>query len=256
MYNEGRNILLIVEGADDEVNLFKKIIQCFPEIRLNPENILVYNTNLWVLNDELTNEFGSTWYESEDIDFRVFCEAKFPEIKGKKITDTFLVFDYERQDQRFNATQLECMCSFFNDSVENGQLYINYPMVESYRHFNKKPLPDDDYKERKCNVSDLKRYKATVGFETKFHDYRKFDREIIKGIITHNLKKISFIFSNVYDLDDSELLSIARNIDYLNIVKKQNKVSATQSGFVYVLCTCILFITDYNVELLRNSYEV
>ena len=46
MYNDGRNILLIVEGADDEVNLFKKIIQCFPEISLSPDNVLVYNTNL------------------------------------------------------------------------------------------------------------------------------------------------------------------------------------------------------------------
>ena len=87
MYNEGRNILLIVEGADDEVNLFKKIIQCFPEIKLEPENILVYNTNLWVLNEDLIKEFGENWHELEDIDFRVFCESKFPEIKGKKISE-------------------------------------------------------------------------------------------------------------------------------------------------------------------------
>ena len=48
MYNEGRNILLIVEGAVTEVNLFKQVIRCFPEIKLSPENILIYNTNLWV----------------------------------------------------------------------------------------------------------------------------------------------------------------------------------------------------------------
>ena len=76
MYNEGRNILLVVEGADDEVNLFKKIIQCFPEIKLDSENILVYNTNLWVLNEDLTRDFGEKWYDSDDIDFRVFCCSK------------------------------------------------------------------------------------------------------------------------------------------------------------------------------------
>lgn len=53
MYNESRNILLVVEGADDEVNLFGQIIKCFPEIKLSHENVLVYNTNLWVLNDDL-----------------------------------------------------------------------------------------------------------------------------------------------------------------------------------------------------------
>lgn len=250
MYNEGRNILLIVEGADDEVNLFKKIIQCFPEIELEPENILVYNTNLWVLNEDLTKEFGENWHESYDIDFRVFCESKFSEIKGKKITDTFLVFDYERQDPRFNATQLENLCAFFNDSVENGQLYINYPMIESYRHLNKKPLPDDDYKERRCNVSDIKQYKHTVGLETKFHDYRKFDRQIIQSIIAHNLKKASFITTGIYEMDEEALLSVARNIGYITIAQKQNRHSSSDTGFIFVLCTCVMFVTDYNANLL------
>lgn len=250
MYNEGRNILLIVEGAVDEVNLFKKIIQCFPEIRLEPDNIFVYNTNLWVLNEDLTKEFGENWHESNDIDFRVFCESKFPEIKGKKITDTFLVFDYERQEQKFNPTQLENMCEFFNDSVETGQLYINYPMIESYRHLNKKPLPDDDYKERKCSVSDIKQYKHTVGLETKFHDYKKLDRETIQAIIVHNLKKASFITTGIYEMDEEALLSFAQNMNYINIAQKQNEHSLTDAGFIFVLCTCVVFVTDYNANLL------
>lgn len=253
MYNEGRNILLIVEGADDEVNLFKQIIRHFPEIRLESDNVLVYNTNLWVLNEDLTKEFGLDWCESDEIDFRLFLESKFPEIKGKKITDTFLVFDYERQDDRFDATQLIKMCEFFNDSIENGQLYINYPMVEAYRHLNKKPLPDDDYKERKCNVSEIKKYKSIVGAETKFHDYRKLDRKTIQEIMVHNLKKSSYITDGVFDLDESSLLSVARTIDYVEIAKAQNKLSANSNGFVYVLCTCVLFVTDYNVKLLADN---
>lgn len=250
MFNEGRNILLIVEGADDEVNLFKKIIECFPEIKLEPENIFVYNTNLWILNEDLTKEFGENWYELDDIDFRVFCESKFPEIKGKKITDTFLVFDYERQDPHFDAAQLENLCMFFNDSVENGQLYINYPMIEAYRHLNKKPLPDENYKERKCNVSDIKQYKHTVGLETKFQDYRKLDRETIQSIIVHNLKKASFITSGIYEIDNDSLLYFARNVSYITIAQKQNEHSLTTSGFIFVLSTCVMFVTDYNANLL------
>ena len=253
MYSEGRNILLIVEGADDEVNLFKQIIRFFPEIRLKPDNVLVYNTNLWVLNEDLSKEFGSDWCASDEIDFRLFLESRFPEIKGKKITDTFLVFDYERQDHRFDAVQLIKMCEFFNDSVENGQLYINYPMVEAYRHLNKKPLPDDDYKDRKCNVSKIKKYKKTVGAETKFHDYRKLDRKTIQEIMVHNLKKSSYITDGIFDLDESSLLSVARTIDYIEIAKEQNKLSANKNGFIYVLCTCVLFVTDYNAKLLVDA---
>lgn len=250
MYNESRNILLVVEGADDEVNLFGQIIKCFPEIKLSPENVLVYNTNLWVLNDDLTNEFGQNWYEYDDIEFRGFLEAKFPEIKGKKITDIFLVFDYERQDPRFNADTLENMSMFFNDSVENGQLYINYPMIESYRHLNEKPLPDDSYRDRICNVIDIEHYKETVGAETKFHDYRKYDRTLLQEVMIHNLKKMSYILNNKYDLDNTALIDFAKQIDYIATLKEQNKVSLSNAGFIYVLCTCALFVTDYNTKLL------
>ena len=207
---------------------------------------------MWVLNEDLTKEFGANWYMSEDIDFRIFCESKFPGIKGEKITDIFLVFDYERQDSRFDAERLESMCKFFDDSVENGQLYINYPMVESYRHLNKKTLPDDDYKNRKCNVSDIKRYKKTVGEETRFPDYRKLDRGTIQGIVIHNLKKACFITKGVYDIAMDEVMSVARNISYIDIAKKQNLYSKNESGFVYVLCTCVMFITDYNPDLLMD----
>lgn len=256
MYNEGRNILLIVEGADDEVNLFKQVIKHFPEIKLPPENILVYNTNLWVLNDDLSREFGSEWYESKDIEFREFLKSKFPAIKGKKVTDIFLVFDYERQDNRFNARILENMCKFFNNSVENGQLYINYPMIESYRHLNVTPLPDDTYKDRICNITDIANYKQTVGKETKFHDYRKYDRFLLQNVMVHNIKKISYILDSVYDIDNDLLINLARQIDHIRIAKKQNLHSKDDEGFVYVLCTCILFVIDYNVKLLFDENAI
>ncbi len=253
MYNEGRNILLIVEGADDEVNLFNKIIHCFPEIRLSPENILVYNTNMWALNDELTGSFGDDWYDSEDIEFREFLESKFPDIRGKKITDTYLVFDYERQDDRFAPQKIENMCKFFNDSTENGQLYINYPMIESYRHLNVKPLPDEGFKDRICNVQELKQYKSTVGVETKYHDYRKYEKTHMQQIIIHNLKKISYILGDEYDLEEGQLLSLAEQINHVDIVKKQNELSKADDGYVYVLCTCVMFVTDYNPKLLMET---
>lgn len=218
---EGRNILLLVEGAKAEVKLFERIIECFPEISLNSENIIVYDTNLWVLNANLTREFGTDWWLSEEIDFREYLASVFPKIRGKKITDIFLVFNYERQDSQFNAEALENMCQFFNDSVENGQLYINYPMIESYRHLTALPLPDDEYKERKCKVADLLDYKKTVGNETKYQDLRKFDRSFLQQIIIHNLKKLSYVIGNEYDLSDSELMDFCGQIDFVAVAGKR-----------------------------------
>ena len=33
---------------------------------------------------------------------------------------------------------------FFDNETEHGKLYINYPMIESFKHFKK--IPDKDFK--------------------------------------------------------------------------------------------------------------
>lgn len=244
--DEGRNILLLVEGAKTEVKLFKRIIECFPEINFTPDNIIVYNTNIWVLNGKLKERFGTEWWNSEDIDFREYIKAEFPKVKDKKITDIFLVFDYERQDSQFDAKVLENMCSFFDDSVENGRLYINYPMVEAYKHLTNIPLPDNHYKERKCNITDLLNYKSIVGMESKYPDLRKVDKSFFRQGIIHNIRKLSYIRGNSYELTDSEIKSFDEKIDFVKVACRQNEVSLLPDGFVYVLCTCILFVWEYN----------
>lgn len=250
MDNNKRNILLLVEGAKAEVKLFERITECFPEIKLTPDNIIVYQTNLWVLNRDLIKSFGKDWYFSDDIDFREYLKSKFPHIRHKKITDIFLVFDYERQDPLFDAQTLENMCEFFDDSVENGQLYINYPMIEAYKHLTSMPLPDENYKERKCSLGDLSNYKATVNNETKYQDLRKYDRALLQQIILHNIKKASYITENRYGLNMSDILDFCNRIDIKNITAVQNRSSLCADGFVYVLCTCVLFVCDYSRQLL------
>ena len=56
--------------------------------------------------------------------------------------------------------------------------------------------------------------------------------------------------NNNYDLDGLSLSDFARKIDYLDIAKKQNQAAVKDTGFIYVLCTCVFFVTDYNVKLL------
>ena len=42
MSNSNRNILLLVEGRKREVQLFKKMLEAFPEIGISPENIISF----------------------------------------------------------------------------------------------------------------------------------------------------------------------------------------------------------------------
>lgn len=242
---KSRNILLLVEGAKTEVKLFEKVLKCFPEIKINPENIITYNTSIWVLNDNLSRDFGDSWY-LEDINFIEYLGTIYGEIKNKKITDVYLVFDYERQDSRFDSIVLENMQRFFNNSTENGQLYINYPMLESYRHIT--TLPDDSYKDRKCNCSQLLKYKSIVNEESKYTNLSKINKDKFKQIIIHNLKKASYILNNNYFLNDDDAWKFYSQIDFEQILQIQNKCSQGDNGFVHALCTCLLFVSEYNID--------
>ncbi len=250
--DKDRNILILVEGKRTEPALFQRMLECFPEVNISPENILVYNTNLWVLNQMLTKSFGEFWYFSEEIDFREYLKSIYEELKGQKITDIFLVFDYERQDERFNAQNLENMLTFFNDSVENGQLYINYPMIEAYKHLTAAPLPDDGYKNRICKVNAISEYKSIVAKEGRYQDVRKLDRELLKQIVIHNIKKASYILGEGYDLTEEEIHDFCQTVDYVEIAKRQNMASAEATGIIYVISTCVLFLAEYNSRLIME----
>lgn len=248
-----RNILLVVEGMRAEKDLFKRILQCFPEIDLSPENIFVYDTNIWVLNHKLNLEFGDKWYE-QDIDFLGYIKSLQQDLKGKKFTDIYLVFDYERQDDSFCPDVIEHMLQFFNNSTDNGQLYINYPMIESYRHLSS-PLPDFDFLNRQCTCAALisRKYKEIVGIESDFKQLRRIQAEDFREFVIHNLCKASHIIFGTSDISEKTANDYWAKLDMLDILKEQNKHSTDkQNGFIYVLCTCLFFIPEYNSNLIFN----
>ena len=264
MSNSNRNILLLVEGRKREVQLFKKMLEAFPEIGISPENIISFETNIWVLYGKLIKEFGQDWY-TQGIDFLTFLQNPSigMNLNGKAFSDIYLVFDYERQDSNFSDIGLEHMMSFFNNSTENGLLFINYPMVESYKHI--KDFPDNDYLTRKCNFADIKEYKKTVGEYSAFNHLTCLDSSFFKEVVKYNLCKCSLITKKIsqsnYEMiyDNGQVRNITNELiyqiaseywfkmDYQEILKLQNSNS---NNYIYVLCTCVFFILEYNSKLI------
>lgn len=274
MQNNKRKVLLLVEGEKTEVELFNRIIDCFPELPISKQDILVYKTSLWALNNALTKEFGSEWYK-EEIDFIEFLKsspktcnqiAQLQSDSGLKaevffndlkFRDIFLVFDYERQDHSFNETLIKEMLSFWNESSENGLLYINYPMIEAYKHL-KKPLPDIDFLSRKCDcttlfskINEKNQYKGIAASESSFTDLRKYTKELINDFVIHNLCKASTMTRGSKELSKTVAKEYWNSKDYDEILDIQNKCSRdTATGFVYVLATCLFLIPEYNSNLI------
>ena len=275
MQSNKRKTLLLVEGKSAEVKLFGKILDCFPEINVNKQDILVYGTNLWTLYHALEKEFGSTWYEGE-IDFIEFLKSSpviLEQIEGfqadqesieqfnrNNFRDIFLVFDYERQGPSFDAALLQKMLAFWSESTENGLLYINYPMVEAYKHL-RKPLPDLGYLSRKCDCSELfsdetklNKYKHIVGSESSFTDLRKYTRELFRDFVIHNLCKASAMTRGTTDISAHTAQQYWQRLSLEEILDVQNQCSQDAvNGFVHVLATCLFFIPEYHSKLIFDT---
>ncbi|MBQ5338578.1 MAG: hypothetical protein J6Z40_05370 [Oscillospiraceae bacterium] len=255
--------------------MFSKILDCFPEINVNKQDILVYGTNLWTLYHALEKEFGSTWYEGE-IDFIEFLKSSpviLEQIEGfqlhpeslsdfsrNQFRDIFLVFDYERQDPHFDASRIRNMLGFWSESTENGLLYINYPMIEAYKHL-KKPLPDLGYLSKKCACSELfsdetkqNKYKDIVGSESSFTDLRKYSRELFRDFVIHNLCKASVMTKGTTDISAQTAQQYWQRLSLEEILDVQNQCSQdAMNGFVHVLATCLFFIPEYHSKLIFDT---
>jgi hypothetical protein len=117
--------------------------------------MLIYGTNIYQLYNDIVKEYGEEWAEENmDIDLPfVISKKQYPDkLRYKEdFTNIILVFDYERHDTNFSEEKILKMQRCFVDAADMGRLYINYPMIESYRHLCQ--LPDDDFAERKVPVS-------------------------------------------------------------------------------------------------------
>lgn len=203
-WNEKRNrskVLLIVEGNHEKNKLLNRILQSFPEMNIDKENILIYETNIYMLLSKIIEEYGEDWYE-QDIDIPYL----FSKIKGyaqreskRNYTNVLLIFDYERHDPSFSQTGIERMQRYFSNSEDMGKLYINYPMVESYMDLE--GLNDPSFESRivSSNMQNGDEYKKRVKntlisklirFPIKIQDILEDNLCVNSSVVSHYLEHI------------------------------------------------------------------
>lgn len=156
--------LFIVEGNHEKNELIKFLLMFFPELCIRDEDVLIYGTNIYMLYEAIVSAYEEDW-DSQDVDLPyVVSEKKGYEIPLRKddFINIVLIFDYERHDPNFSEDKICRMQKYFIDSTDVGKLYINYPMVESYRHFP--DWPNDEFEDTNILVSlqPGKRYKSLI----------------------------------------------------------------------------------------------
>lgn len=243
MSNDRSKILLLVEGERLEKNVFNALSKIYG---LKPE-IFCLSCNIFMLyNIMKTYDFNVSIKDilTEQI-LKNISNKEYDILINNKFAYTYLILDFDLQHSikslDLELKQIREMCKYFNDETDDtiGKLYINYPMMESFR--DRDGFVDERFIEKTVNINDFTKYKEIAGMSklASVHvaDYGKkgFD-EVIKS----NLNK-----ADVKLFDD-------RVKDYKNYLKYINTISIFEEqckyvyeSFVYILNTSLFLIIDY-----------
>lgn len=246
-----RKLLFITEGKIDEPKFIDKVFsKCYSNIKYE---YYAYSTDIHTLARLLFN--GSNDID-EYLDIKgILRENEKDEHQRKKLSDIYsdiiLVFDFDPQGNFPEFSKVRKMLKFFNDSTNNGKLYINYPMMQSYRHINRYPEEDIEFKNRKVKISDCVNYKEIVNKESALNNLNKYQYPKIMKIVGYQLKKVNYILNGVYEVPNVEKFK-SMNLDEVYNIQCKNK---DNNGWIYVLNTFVFNIIEYNPSRVIEKIE-
>ena len=243
-----RKLLFITEGDVDEPAFIDKIFEkCYPNVEYKyysySTSIHTLTSLLFTKNDEIDEFLDIT---------KVLKENEKNEYKREKLSeeysDIILVFDFDPHSDNPQFERIKKMLKFFNDSTNNGKLYINYPMMQSYKHI--KDFFDEEFKDRVVEVSNCAKYKELVGKDSILKDLKKYNFPIIMKIVGFHLKKVNYMLNRDYSIpsyDDFYKLNLDDIYKMQCELKEHNKVS--------VLNTFVFNIIEYNPSIVLKNIE-
>ena len=183
------------------------------------------------LDDGTTDILGILrLYETDPPQYELLCQ---------KYTDIFLVFDFEPQDMHPNFKMIRRMMNYYVESTDQGKMFINYPMMQSYKHFDY--LPNAAFKDLTVDLRTIHHYKELVGKVSRYSDLTKYDFPLFVAITVHHLKKVKYVLSNEYVLPDEQ--------DYVNwslISLYDRQVNRLISeNEIFVVNTSVFILVDF-----------
>lgn len=225
-------ILFLLEGADTEPRILTNLKSKFFDETTNVIVKTTFDKDIYQLYEKLKADPFQDIVEL----IRSSSTRNKTRLGGLIRTDivsVFLLFDYDGHATKASNEKIEEMIEFFDDDMENGKLFISYPMAEAVRDFGNQY----SHKENCTLISLGKGYKTLVG-ERK--ESKALDLNRWKYIIAESLKKANLIINDEYVLPTTEITLRQDEIfenQLAKFIQPHSKV-AVLSGFPF-------FITEF-----------
>ena len=235
-------ILLLVEGEKTEKALLQQFYKLYGESRIE---IVSYKTNIYAFYNDLKTKYdsgqnGMITYDTIDLTLLLNDHLK---LKGSKrynkndFEEKILVFDFDPQDrdEGHEKILIELMTNF-SDSIGRGKLYLNYPMVESFKDFTS--LEDENFIHSTFPLSMLPKngYKQHIHQQTlrnKLNHIKKIDKQTGRKLLELHQQKLAFVTKQLSDSKEK----------YLYLCKRQCE-KLKDEKLIWVINTSILHLLD------------
>lgn len=241
------NILIIVEGARTEPAFFNRLLGVFDQ------NFEIYclGTNIYTLYKRMKEiEFNG---DLKSVLIELHPEQR--ELLSKKFAYTYLVFDCDvhhpkKEDIRCieeiiadNFSKLREMAEYFVDETDPsvGKLYINYPMMESYRDCD--DFFDENYKSTMVSLPAILSYKKDVG-KRKLSRVRvdSYTEKQFSLLVLQNIYKLNVILTDTWSKLSYEEYLIQSSAKRILLAEQD---IAKRSKMLSVINTSIFILSDY-----------
>ncbi len=246
-----RIILCLTEGRKPDKSILLKALEHFfnaenTDVKFLGLNIyqLYRNIKDYSVDNELTVDTFAILQEIS-LQMKNGDTNVLQEYSREEIAEIFLFYDYDGHATEAQTTtdlgvsQIKEMLNYFSDETENGKLYINYPMIESFRH----PIKKDK------ELVDINMGSTYKNWTTENCD------KLLKG----NFSKISKIdwlsiyskhikVANALITNEFKMISINADMSIYNqqnILKQQYLQHIKPHQQVAALCSIGLFLCEY-----------
>lgn len=243
------NALFIVEGKKRERDIVNKLITKVitdNDIHVHPFSV---GCNIHMLYQKIMEMGGFANTRDVLLSLNNVSDEDKALLNGTiRFAYTYLVFDMDLQHHGVNTENkvrkgledIKEMLSYFDDETDDniGKLYINYPMVESYRDH----CSDlSDFLARTVPLEECVRYKQIVGERGDNKNFTKYTKDDVSLLIRLNLSKAGFITCNDVRPSYEEYINQVRQLDIFQA--EENIVLNSKS--ISVLNTLMLMPVDY-----------
>ena len=246
-------ILIVLEGERTESDFFESILGKF---ELNAE-LLVVGTNLYTLYHKC--RLYDFECDVKDVLKEIIKDESKKDLLDQKFTYTYLVFDAELQhkapDQRGksifaedlvsqNFPKLIEMANHFTDETDPsiGRLYINYPMMESFRYCD--DFDDDNHLSSTVSIYEMRNFKQIASrMKLSGISPSKYEQTDFLNLIKMNIKRLM----SLSDLEDNDfpLYSTYMRISESKTIAENQIIMVKNNQELYIINTSLFIILDY-----------